>query len=88
IEVDTGTFYYIQSPLEQSYLKKSEFDKYISFFLKTIVVEEDRTYAKEQLVLKKIVKALEERRFHTIYLGVYGKKNEYQRKKFTFTFVN
>jgi signal transduction histidine kinase/ActR/RegA family two-component response regulator len=56
--------------------------------LKAIVVEEDRTYAKEQLVLKKIVKALEERRFYTIYLGVYGKKNEYQRKKFTFTFVN
>ena len=88
IEVDTGTFYYIQSPLEQSYLKKSEFDKYISFFLKTIVVEEDRTYAKEQLVLKKIVKALEERRFHTIYLGLYAKEGEYQRKKLTFTFVN
>ena len=46
--------------------------------------DRDRTYAKEQLVLKKIVKALEERRFYTIYLGVYGKKNEYQRKKFTF----
>ena len=83
-----GTFYYVQYPLESSLLKKSEFDKYISLFLKAIVVEEDRTYAKEQLVLKKIVKALEERRFYTIYLGVYGKKNEYQRKKFTFTFVN
>ena len=88
IELDTGNLYYTSYALGESNLKKMNFDKHRLFFLQNIVSDEDRKYAAEQIDLKKIVKALEGKAFHTFYLGFQGKDNRYERKKLTYTYIN